>query len=92
MRDDVLGLDAVLEEEGLSHGLEGHVVGHAEVVHAVDGDGTVVRVVDRYRAHVGVAHGADGVEVDRVAPQPEALSHVATLDVLEAASEALVAA
>ena len=66
MRDDVLGLDAILEEEGLSHGLECHVVGHAEVVHAVDGDGAIVRVVDGDGAHVGVAHRTNHVEVDRV--------------------------
>ena len=89
VRDDVLRLDAVLDEEGVAHRLEGDVVDDAQVVDAVDGDGAVVRVVDRVVPRVRVAHVADHVEVERVAPQPEALPHVAALDVLDPPRERL---
>ena len=42
--DHVLGLDAVLYEVRVPHGLEVDVVGHAQVVHPVDGNRAVVRV------------------------------------------------
>ena len=79
VRDHVLGLNPVLDEEGVAHRLEGDVVDHAQEVHAVDDHRAVVGVVDRVAAHIRVAHGADHVEVDRVAPQPEALARVAHL-------------
>ena len=56
VRDHVLGLDPVLDEVRIPHGLEVDVVGHAQVVHAVDDHRAVVGVVDRVAAHVRVAH------------------------------------
>ena len=40
-------LDAVFEEEAVTHGVVGHVVLDAQVVRAVHGHAAVVRVVDR---------------------------------------------
>ena len=57
-RDDVLRLDAVLDEEGLAHCFEDHGVLDAQEVDAVDGDGAVVRVMNRGVANVRAAHRA----------------------------------
>jgi hypothetical protein len=88
-RDDVLSLQPVLDKVDVPARLEGHVVLHAQVVDAVDGDGAVERVVDRVLAHVRVLDGADHVEVDRVAADAPHLPRVAHLDVLDARGERL---
>ena len=50
--DHVLGLNAVLDKERVAPGLEGDIVLDAQVVHPVDGNRAVVRVVDRAAANV----------------------------------------
>ena len=57
-------------------------------VNTVDDHRAVVRVVDRIVLDVRVSHGANHVEVDRVAAQPAHLASVSHLDILNARSEA----
>eukprot|EP00962_Isochrysis_galbana_P053800 scaffold25307_cov109-Isochrysis_galbana.AAC.7 len=66
--EGVLGLDAVLQKECVPHHVVSHVVVDAQVVYAVERDGTVVGAVERDMAQVRLAHVADHVEVQRVAP------------------------
>ena len=58
-------------------------------MHAVDGDGTVVRVVNGVVAHVRVAHGAYHMEVNAVPADPAHLPRAPHLDILDARGERL---
>ena len=60
------------------------------VVDAVHGDAAVEGVVHRAVADVAPVHGADQVEVDRVAAKAERLSRLSHFDVFDAADEGFV--
>src|SRR5690606_35638067 len=71
----VAGLDAVLDEEAVAHGVVGHVVLDAEVVGAVHRDAAAIGVVDRGIPDVHARAFAQDVEVHRVSGQGQVLAH-----------------
>ena len=83
--DEVLGLGGVLNKDGVTHSVVGHIVLHAQVVHAMDGHSSIEGVMDGVVAHVRSVHCADHVEVDGVAAQNEGLATVFQLNAIDPA-------
>lgn len=72
---DVLCLNAVLDEEGATHDVVNHVVFHQQLVGVVDGYGPVEGLVDGAAPDVWlVGDVSHQMPVDGVASQPEGLS------------------
>ena len=68
---------------------EGTVILHSQVVDTMDGDCAAVSVTDHIVPHIGVAHGADHVEVNAVSAKPAELPHASHLNVFDACGERL---
>eukprot|EP00955_Chlamydomonas_euryale_P027138 285926-Chlamydomonas_euryale.AAC.4 len=80
----VARLDAVLQEERMTHHVVRDRVLDQRAVGAVDHNGAVVCVVDGAAFDVLPAHVAVHVPVDRVLAEQERLPHLRELDLLEA--------
>ena len=79
----VAGLDAVFEEEAVTHVVVGHVVLDLQVVRAVHGHAAAVGVVNRRVPDVLPLAFADQMPVDRIPGQREVLTHAMQLDALD---------
>lgn len=72
---DVLGLNAVLDEEGTAHDVVDDVVLHQQPVGVVDGDGPVEGLMDSTTPHVGlVVDVSHQMPVDGITSESEGLS------------------
>ena len=79
----VAGLDAVFEEEAVTHVVVGHVVLDLQVVRAVHGHAAVVGVVDGRVPDVLALAFAHQMPVDRIAGKLQVLTHAIELDALD---------
>mmetsp|Transcript_468 Transcript_468/g.710 ORF Transcript_468/g.710 Transcript_468/m.710 type:complete len:709 (+) Transcript_468:3585-5711(+) len=89
--NQVLALDSIFDEDGVAHGVIGDVVLDTQVVDTVDGSRAVERVVDGVVAHVGLVHGTNHVEVNRVGAQDESLADHGQLNAINTANSGLIA-
>jgi len=85
-----VGFDGILNEDVVALGLEGEVVFDSEVSGSVDGNGSVVTLVDGVVLDVGVVDGTDQVHVESVSSELEGLADVLELDVLSSESQRVV--
>lgn len=79
-------LVAILGEKRVPHGVEHHVAAERQLVGGMHRDTAVVRVVDRalrHRSAAVLSHVALDVEMDGVPAQPESLTGLPNLDLLQ---------
>lgn len=89
--NQILGLCSILDEDAMAHSVVRYVVLDFEVVNSVDGDSTVVRLVDGIVAHVGLVHSSNHVEMDWISSQLEGLTDIGELTVLNATDDRFIA-
>ena len=78
--DQILGLDGILDEDGVTHSVVSNVVLDTEVVHTVDGDSSVESVMDGVIAHVRVVDSANHVEMNWIRAKNEGLTNIEKLN------------
>ena len=87
----VLGLDSIFNEVLVSHGVVCNVVLNPQMMHAMNCDSAVERVVYAVVADVRIIDCPDHVEVYRISSEPEGLSSILHLNVLQPPSQRFVA-
>jgi len=74
----------------VAHSVEGNIVLDLKVVHAVSGDGTIVRVMNSIALDKRAMHSANHVEVNGVAAELEGLTGLSELDVVDTSLRTLI--
>lgn len=88
--NQVLRLDGILDEHGVAHGLVVDVAGDFKVVNTVECGASVVSLMDRVLLDVRLLHGANHMEMDRVATKHESLTNISELAVLDPANDRFI--
>jgi len=88
--DIVLGLDGVFDENCVAHSTVGYIVLNAQVVNAVNSDGSVVGVMDCIISNVRRLDCSNHMEMDRVGAQNESLTNIEQFNVVDSCSGRLV--
>ncbi len=86
----VVCLNAILNEERVAHCVIGNVVCHSQVPDMMNCNSSVVSVVDRVSVYIGVVDCANHVEVDGISSKLERLANILKLDVLDSSDQRLV--
>lgn len=74
----------------MAHGVIGNVLFDSEVVHTVNGDSSVVGLMDGVALNVGLVHGSNHMEMERVSTELESLTDIGKLNVLNATNARLI--
>lgn len=86
----VLGLGSVLNEDGVAHGIVSDVVLDLEVVDSMEGDSTIISLMDRVVTSVGLVNGTNHMEMNGIATQLESLTDIGKLNVLDSANNRFI--
>ena len=89
--DDALGLSGILNEDSVTHVVVCDVLDDVEVVHTVNGDGSVVSLMNGVTLDEGLGDVTNHVEMDGVATEFEGLAHVVELTIEDATDQGLIA-
>lgn len=86
----VLSLSCIFNEERMAHGLIGHIIGHSQIVHSVNGACSVISMVNGIAPHVRFVDGSYHMEMNWVSAKLECLAHISQFDVFNSANDRFI--